>query len=446
MQSPEQDVGRPAVDEADDPQLQESDDVDIQTHHQMPVATMLTPNEGSHLGTTNHAHPNAAPPTYFQSASGLVLPQANMMQAPQQQHPEANGSAVQQSTSGRDSLTARSPSRRSLPMGSPQTEHSGTEKSYGETLSAATNNWPGFGTTDQPAAFAQQPQKSQRRPGQSNRRVPTASPQMRDATAQPLNNTTEPPRTVTPAQSSPGMLAALQAQARRSPFQASGHERTDSRGSRRSQTQTPNATEQPLSHGFHPPATGPTTSNTRARNQGNDMAASSNYNMFGRHSGGSSDMNDPSSSRIGYEPYSHQRQHQAASYPSVDYRNVVTTSAPFYASTTTTSSADQWSGGSAHASRSYDKTGDYMATGSYGHGANAPSAQPQAPSSSLRSLNMATTAQQRPNSRVVNKQGGYPSFPSQQQPGAQPMGHQGDWPYMNTGNANSYPSNGSGWL
>ena len=254
------------------------------------------------------------------------------------------------------------------------------------------------------------------------------------------------------AQQSPSMVAAMQAQARTSPFQAAGHQRTHSRQSQRAQSGMPKNADQSTTRGFHPPG------QSRPVNQAsNDLVASSNYNNYGRYLGtNTAAAEEQQGNRIAYEPISQQQTTApaASSYPAHDYgrsstsTNMAQSFNPSNSNNMTT--ASQWSGSQSRSSQSYDKPSGYS-TSSYAQ--PAPSSHSSA---SLHNFGMRASAQKRPSSGAAamsnkqpqqpqqpqqqpqQQQSNYPHYSSQSQSHDQQMGQHGGWNY--------FGPNGQGWL
>lgn len=426
---------------------------------QMPVSDMLTPNAPEARGSD---------PNYFQSAPGLILPQppqpglANVsggLAMPQGQDfanvtdPQLNpGPDIPQTTSPKQSKSrptgGSGAPRRSLPASARGSDMNRDDQSMNFTTSgswAGTRN-PSSTTAQNPAAAGLAPQaaRGQQRSRQSNGRVPTDPPQMRESTSQPASSKPAAVQQVPPVQQSPTMAAAMQAQARTSPFQAAGHQRTHSRQSQRTQSDTPNADQSTMARGFHPPA------QTQPVNQGNnnDLVASSNYNNYGRYLGTNAAAEDQQGNRIAYEPISQQQTTApaASSYPAYEYGRGNTSSTTMAAQSFNPSNSNmtnsQWSGSQTQSTRSsYDKSSGYNTAGPY---TQAPASGHS--SASLHNFDMRASAQKRSsagaatamNKQQQQQQSNYPPYPSQSQSHDQQMGQHGSWNY--------FGSNGQGWL
>lgn len=410
----------------------------------MPVADMLTPSGGQLQQSGND-------PDYFQSASGLVLPQPPVAQQATTSHasglvmPQPEPQNMQESHMSASSSRGRIPSpvqrrsskataaaRRSLPTGLPATE--ANLKHPNLSIASPQLNGSSEAVTNTPvpdenvavsSGLAQQAARNQQRSRQSNRRMPADSPQLNDNMAQPVGNVQQTRQKGSLAQQSPKMLAAMQAQARTSPLH-SGHHRADSRQSHRGQSRTPNA-EQDSARGFQAPS------------QSNNLTAASSNSNIGRYPSGRPSAND-SNSRIAYEPYSWQQTTAPASssYPAYDYnRNTATsvslsnhaTMAPSYSSST--SAAPQYS----RTSQPQDGNTGYGSTGSYPQNLTG--------ASSLQNFDMRGTAQKRVSSGSTNKQG-YSQYGSQQSH-EQQMGQPG-WNNFNYSGGNQFGSTGSSWM
>ena len=256
------------------------------------------------------------------------------------------------------------------------------------------------------------------------------------------------------------MVAAMQGQARTSPFQAAGHQRTHSRQSQRTQTGTPNADQSTMARGFHPPA------QTQPVNQGNNnnLVASSNYNNYGRYLGTNAATEDQQGNRIAYEPISQQQTTApaASSYPAYDYGRGSTSSTTMATQSFNASNSNmtntQWSGSQTQPTRaSYDKPSGYNTAGPHtqapasGHSSASlhnfdmrASAQKRSSAGAATAMNkqqqsqQAQQAQQPQQPQQQQQQSNYPPYSSQSQPHDQQMGQHGAWNY--------FGSNGQGWL
>ncbi|KAI6781417.1 uncharacterized protein J7T54_002310 [Emericellopsis cladophorae] len=407
---------------------------DASSYNQMPVADMLTPSvdpphghdqegyldAGAHLNMAQSAYP-ALPDSSLNTTSDTVMASAKTVSPGKGRH--------------RLKTSAGSPSQQSLPQGSgghgTAAVGSGSSWMAGNNVatansSSSSNNKNHNNTTMSPI-LAQQAMLGQQQARQSSPLMSTNSPQLRDNAAQPAhhNNTTP-----TQAQQSPQMMAAMQTQARRSPFQAQQQQRAMSQHGQRAHTRTPNADA--LSRAYPPHA--PTQPIQQAAPPpNNDLVASSAYNDYGRYAGNNAAAND-ASHRIAYEPYSQQERTTAAptstSYPAFDMSRGGSTTMSMNAAATTMASthnsqestAGPWSG-SSRSSQPHDRASGFGSSGSYG--------QPTTDSALLSNFDMRANSQNR----------GRAGYATQ----TQPVGSQGPWSYFG-GPENNSGSNGSGWV
>lgn len=445
---------------------------DYSSYGQMPVADMLTPS-------VEHAprEPVAAQPNYFQSASGLALPQVEMASsipqqdlhgvsyktgAPQTTQPfEQNpvqaqaqpvtASPVQKKRAARGSAAA---SRRSLPS-APAHNDSPTMAVVNPTH---TSGWSAANaavpSTTAPTVSPQLSQSTTTRRGtrQSNNRMSTDSTfgmqqaaalsqvalyqqpqtdtrQLRDNPQQATNvqqATTQPHR-------SPTVVAAVQAVHRTSPFQLGDLPRTKSRQSQRAQTRTPVA-NQSATQAYQPPAEvnrQPNPIGSSATRQAPSQTSNvSGYNDYGRYPSANTTTSHQPTQQPSYDSYSQQRTNstaapaaQPAQKPS---RNAAiarsmasqppSSVANSYPSNPSTSS--QWSGSQSHNTRSYsNNTPSYNA---HNANTNVPYTQPPSTSTaattSLQNFNMCSSASQQParsDASFDQQQQGYSAYSSQ---------------------------------
>lgn len=438
----------------------------------MPVADMLTPS-------VEHAprEPVAAQTNYFQSASGLALPQVEMASsipqqdlhgvsyktgAPQttqpfeqnQVQPQAQTvttSPVQKKRAAKGSAAA---SRRSLPS-APAHNDSPTMAVVNPTH---TSGWSAANaaipSTTAPTVSPQLSQSTTTRRGtrQSNNRMSTDSTfGMQQAAAlsqaalyqQPQTDTrqlrdnpqqaTNVQQATTQPHHSPTVAAAVQAVHRTSPFQLGDLPRTKSRQSQRAQTRTPVA-NQSATQPYQPPAevnrqTNPTSSSA-TRQAPSQTSNVSGYNDYGRYPSANTTTSHQSTQQPSYDSYSQQRTNstaapaaQPAQKPS---RNAAiarsmasqppSSVANSYPSNPSTS--NQWSGSPSHNTRSYsNNTPSYNA---YNANTNVPYTQPPSTSTaattSLQNFNMRSSASQQParsDASYDQQQQGYSTYSSQ---------------------------------
>lgn len=453
------------------------------SYSQMPVANMLTPSTEQPPAPSLHA-PEA---TYFQSASGLVLPQPNMTHISQhalsggsdlvlpQGQPVYNNDPQPQvdptlpepvphtstpqipspNPNNRKPKGSVGGSRRSLPTGS---THGGMDQGHQPTqptaASASAASWMGGhnqptstapNTTISPT-LAQQAVRNQRS-RQSNQRMGTDSPQLGDGVVQPAVSQAATMQQVPQAQQ-PSTMAPVQG--RTTSYQAPNHQRTNSRQSQRAQSRTPNSDSQQAT-GFRPPAAQHrATRDGNSRGQANDLVASTNYNQYRRYSG--TNTASQSANRIPYEPYTQQQTTAPATttYPAYDHGRSTSTTmslanptsmAPSY--TGNVSTADQWS--RSHSTRPYEKGTNHDGANTY-----AQSTSTQNAAAAPHNFDMRASAQNRrgPGGAMTKQQSqSYSPYTSQSQPHDhqlnqnQPSG----WNYFGAPSNGNFSSN-SNWL
>lgn len=446
VQRPPQQSEAPYYNGMQHPDVSQMGHADMSYSNNMPVADMLTPS-------TEVLHQAGNDSNYFQSGTGLALPQPPVAQQstghpaglvlPQAQPQSiqeplmtatSKGAKITSPKQNRKSKATTAAARRSLPARTSVeaniSDHNmDTAASQPmEGSSAAVNTQTSNNNSALSSSLTQQAARNQQRSRQPNRRMATDSPQLNDSMAQHTIPTVR--QQVPQAQQSPRMLAAMQAQARTSPLQ-NAQQRTDSRQGQRGQSRTPNA-DQNVTMGYKP-----------LPQATNDLVASSNHSNLGCYSNGNAPATG-ANNRIAYEPYSWQQSLPAASnsYPAFDYSrntsasmsmNNPSTMATSYNSTNSTN--NQWSGSQSRSSRTQDRNAGHSNTNSYQQNAPNPA--------SLQSSDMRGSAQKRVGSGSINKQD-YPQYGSQQSQEHQ-MGQPG-WNNFNYSGGNQFGSTGSGWM
>lgn len=424
------------------------------TYAQMPLAGMLTPHAERTAASTADTQPSIADHGYFQTdtglsmpqpdlshlsqpalntAPGLALPQAQMFSAPE---PNVNMSSVYpQSGSQTTSSQSVSPKlNKRQPRGANNANRRGqAQPQDSQTIDprASSAAWAATGAVA-PSTIARDntaspvypppPAPSQHRTRQSDR-IQANSPHLNSSV---MAHSQQAQPSQQPAQ----MLAAMQTQGRESPFPVP--QRTSSRTSRSSQNRTPNAD----ARGYRPapPQNQPAVS---------DLGVSTSQNSHGTNAGANT---SGLSTRGAYSTPATSSQH------AYDYnRN----------SQQTSTSANQWPATAqtqqGQQTRSYETRPP-----SYGNNNNAYAQSRNAtqPPVSAQGFDMRPAAQAKPANPRAGKQT-YSQYPSQTQPQTTQSHHQSsqaaasnqhlnqnsaDWYGFNGGTNNSFTSANPEWL
>ena len=442
-------------------------------------------------------------PHYFQSASGLALPQPDGSSSirPQSLHADPYNAGVPPTTqtteqhqvpAHTDTATSTqrkratrgsaAASRRSLPSGPPGT----ISPSMTSVNAQPVSDWSGVSNATIPATNTAtvspqlpQPTVARQRTRQSNKRMSTdisygmqqaaalsqaalyqqpqtESHQLRDNTQQTANA----PQTTMQPQQSPTVAAAIQAAHRTSPFQLGELPRTRSRQSQRTQTRTPVA-NQSAARDYQASPDLNRQANVNTSNTTQQTAAQTSgltgYNDYGRYSSANTTSHQ-STQQPTYDSYSQQRASSntssAARPAEKPSRNAAiarsmasqppSTMATSYSSNTPTSS--QWSGSQSHNTRSYsNNTSSYSTNTSY---TQAPTSSTT--STSHQNFNMrGSTAQQPARSDTSysqqQQQQGYPAYSSQgTQQQNQSTNQHNNWYFNGSSNTSGFtPANQS---
>ncbi|KAM0563736.1 hypothetical protein ACHAPJ_001468 [Fusarium lateritium] len=449
----QEDAEGEAPDQEEDVQQNTSQDY---SYPQMNIGNMVTNTDTTAQDT--HVNQNS----YYQSGSGLILPQPDSYSTNQQPLTAGSGATVSQRENyshalpevtqpmhhppppipapagtiapsetrrwtafGSDGGSSSSKSRRSLPS-----EPTHSSRQTVPATNPQPSDWAQSANTTMPATtmasvspqMSYSTRSSNQRTRQTNQNLAKDAPQQ--AAAVP-NTVLQQARQSTV---SPVAAAAMMAQARKSPYQQVAVPRTASRTSQRNQSRTP-VTDQ--TRGYQPPPSDLSRQqNTRssAHYDTSQMDGGSGYNDYGRY--GSTNT-----------AASHQPAMSVASA-------TPTTMSTSYQ--TTSSTANQWSGSSSRNDRSYGTNSSYQAPAGYSQSTSSKPASASRQNFNIRSNTQHHTRassgsynQQQPQQQQPHQQQGYSSYSGsthQNQQGQAPnQQQQSSWYFQNSHNPSIHP-------
>ncbi|KAF4989459.1 hypothetical protein FDECE_14714 [Fusarium decemcellulare] len=445
-------------DEEDETQQDASQDY---SYPQMNIGNVVTTSTDT---TQQDLH--APQNSYFQSGSGLVLPQPDPYSSTQQPmtadpglvmpprqtyntglpevtHPRDHhappaptpapaGTVAPIETRRWTAIGPSSKTRRSLPS---EPAHSG-----GQGVPAANprpSDWAANSGANMPATTATSvsPQmaytrSASQRSRQVNQNVTRDSGQHVDG----IQQTTAASHTgMQQAHQSPVAAAAMMAQARKSPYQQATVPRTTSRQSQRNQSRTP-VTDQ--TRGYQPPPdlTQQHSTWSTAHHDTTHMTGASNYNSYGRYGGTNTAASHQSSHRTYDQPAADRSSQTAAMAMSMASATPSTMSTSYQ---TTSSTANQWSGSSGRNDRSYSHNSSYHTQPAYSQPASSKSVSASRQNLNMRGSTQSHTRSGSSNSYSQQQQQNYPSYsgPTQQNPQGQTTNQPPSWYFQNSHNS-----------
>ncbi|KAM5361715.1 hypothetical protein ACJZ2D_012938 [Fusarium nematophilum] len=456
----QEDAEGEAPDEHEEIQQGTPQEQDYSSYPQMNIGNMVT-------ASTDPAPQGLHGPqsSYFQSGSGLVLPQPDPYngQQPMTADPslvmprQTYGTGMPEvhqpidhapAPTASDTIaperrwTAIGPStrsRRSLPSGPAHPDENSVSRAKPQA-----SDWVQTSNANMPATTmaSVSPQMAYSRPGsqrsrQANQPAPIDAAQLPGQSSSVSSTVMQQQ-----ARQSPVAAAAMMAQARKSPYQQAAVPRTSSRQGQRNQSLTPVADK---TRGYQPPSDVSHQHNTRASTHHDtaQMPGASGYNDYGRHGSNATSAGHQQTHRAYDQTSSTSLQQTAdASSQKSAMAMSIASGTPSTMSTsypTATSSANQWSSSSGRNDRSYNSNSAYQSHSSY----SQPS-DPKPASASRQNLNMRGSAQQHTragsSSNSHQQQQSYSSYsaPTQNQHGQATNQQQSNWYFQNS--HNSQPS------
>ncbi|KAF4982739.1 hypothetical protein FZEAL_1692 [Fusarium zealandicum] len=427
---------------------------DYSAYPQMNIGNMVTASTDT-APQDLHASQNS----YFQSSSGLVLPQPDAYS-----HPPPPGT-----TDPRMVMPGRHPYNTGLPEVTQPMEQPPAPAAAETVSPTETRRWTAFGYENKtrrslpsepthssgqtvPAAH---PPASEWAESSSNN-VPAAtmvsgSPQMsysgsNSQRSRQLNQNTsiEPVQRADGIQQATAVSNTMMAQARKSPYQQTAVPRTTSRQSQRHQSRTPVADQ---TRGYKPPAESTQQHNSRAasRQDTAQLAGSSNYD-YGRNS----NTNTAAARQPAHGSYDRTSSTTLQQAADISHQNATMAMSMASATPSTmstsyqTSSANQWagSGSSGRNDRSYNNNSAYQSQPAYSQPSSSNSG-----SASRQNFNMRGNSQgnSQPHTRVGSnsysqqQQSHYPPYTAQQHQQGQAANQQPAWYFQNSHNSSINP-------